>query len=454
MSYIRIAFGASGDRESIPQEGAADGPVSFEQGYGIDYSLPRGSDPDALTIERTKFNELMYIISSAVQQYQQFGVPEWIDASENDGVDFPYEENAMVKYTDGDVYMSLVGSNTALPTDTDFWVKISGNLGYLSDDQTWAGVNTFSEEIVGDISGTAGSAAEIDTAAETSDTTCFPLFITDNAGGNAAAKFNSSYTFNSSTGLLSVLSYAAGANGGTGGKLTLYGSTSGSVEVRTAAAAGTGTVFQYPSDNGTNGYVLQTNGAGVTSWASAPTPTNISTANEATDTTCFPVFVTASGTQSLPAKTNTGFGFNSNTGALSVPSLTLTGTPLPVGSGGTGLATLTANNVILGNGASAPSFVAPSTSGNVLTSNGTTWVSSAPASGGAINTQTFNASGTWTKPGSGTWAFVQVWGGGGSGGSGSNTTLKGAGGGGGGYNAAWVPLASLGSTETVTVGAG
>ena len=52
----------------------------------------------------------------------------------------------------------------------------------------------------------------------------------------------------------------------------------------------------------------------------------------------------------------------------------VTGT-LPVANGGTGSATLTANNVILGNGTSAVAFVAPSTSGNVLTSNGTTWTS-------------------------------------------------------------------------------
>ena len=62
--------------------------------------------------------------------------------------------------------------------------------------------------------------------------------------------------------------------------------------------------------------------------------------------------------------------------------VTLAGT-LGVASGGTSLATLTANNVILGNGTSAPLFVAPSTSGNILTSNGTTWTSSAPAAGGA-----------------------------------------------------------------------
>lgn len=60
---------------------------------------------------------------------------------------------------------------------------------------------------------------------------------------------------------------------------------------------------------------------------------------------------------------------------------------LPVANGGTSLTTLTANNVILGNGTSAPTFVAPSTSGNVLTSNGTTWQSTAPAASGASKGQ-------------------------------------------------------------------
>jgi len=62
-----------------------------------------------------------------------------------------------------------------------------------------------------------------------------------------------------------------------------------------------------------------------------------------------------------------------------------TGT-LGVASGGTGLGTLTANNVILGNGTSTPSFVAPGTSGNLLTSNGTTWESSTPAASSSLPT--------------------------------------------------------------------
>jgi hypothetical protein len=55
----------------------------------------------------------------------------------------------------------------------------------------------------------------------------------------------------------------------------------------------------------------------------------------------------------------------------------VTGT-VAVANGGTGATTLTLNNVLLGNGASALQVVAPGATGNVLTSNGTTWSSSAP----------------------------------------------------------------------------
>jgi hypothetical protein len=83
----------------------------------------------------------------------------------------------------------------------------------------------------------------------------------------------------------------------------------------------------------------------------------------------------ATGVTSFTAGTT---GFTPSTATTG--AVTLAGT-LGVANGGTGATTLTANNVILGNGTSAPLFVAPSTSGNVLTSNGTTWASTAPAAG-------------------------------------------------------------------------
>jgi hypothetical protein len=52
--------------------------------------------------------------------------------------------------------------------------------------------------------------------------------------------------------------------------------------------------------------------------------------------------------------------------------------PITVAEGGTGLTTLPAHNVLVGNAAGTVVSVAPGTSANVLTSNGTDWVSQAP----------------------------------------------------------------------------
>jgi hypothetical protein len=119
-----------------------------------------------------------------------------------------------------------------------------------------------------------------------------------------------------------------------------------------------------------------------------------------------------------------------------------------VANGGTGAATLTANNVLLGAGTSAVTFVAPGSNGNVLTSNGTTWTSAAGSAGGAlIGCTVYTSPATWTKatnnPGS---IFVQVVGGGG-GGDGDNggpTRTNGSTGG----------TSSLGSLISATGGSG
>jgi len=98
------------------------------------------------------------------------------------------------------------------------------------------------------------------------------------------------------------------------------------------------------------------------------------------------------------------------------------------------------------------------TSGQAITTDGSATLSfstfvTPPTT--VIETQTFSTAGsaTWTKPASGKYAIVRVWGGGGSGGKGVSNGPAG-GGGGGGCSEKIILLSSLTSTVTVTVGAG
>ncbi len=131
------------------------------------------------------------------------------------------------------------------------------------------------------------------------------------------------------------------------------------------------------------------------------------------------------------------------------------GTDVAVTDGGTGLSTLTANNVILGNGTSAPQFVAPGTSGNVLTSNGTTWTSSAGSSIiKTITVQTFTSSVTYTPTTGMVYCEIEGWGGGGGGGGVSSQNNVAGGGGAGGYVKKTVSAATIGGSQSVTIGTG
>lgn len=99
---------------------------------------------------------------------------------------------------------------------------------------------------------------------------------------------------------------------------------------------------------------------------------------------------TAANTWSLDTSTyltaNQSITLSGDVTGSGTTAITTTLATVGVSKGGTGLTTLTANNVILGNGTSTPSFVAPGTSGNLLTSNGTTWQSTTPAASAALPT--------------------------------------------------------------------
>lgn len=126
--FFIYPFAYLGDKTTIPDAAQPDGSVSYTMGFTSDYQLIYGTDPNAKAVPRFGFNELMYDVTDAIRQYQTEGFPDFITSLENGGVPYPYDINAIVRYNPGSgvqLYISLVNSNTALPTDATKWANFS-----------------------------------------------------------------------------------------------------------------------------------------------------------------------------------------------------------------------------------------------------------------------------------------------------------------------------------------
>lgn len=122
--FFLYPFAISGNKTAVPDATQGDGTVSYQQGYGPDYSKNPASDPTAKEIERVKYNELLYDITTAIREIQTIGTPDYITNLQNGGTAFPYAINARVRYDDGSgfkTYVSLNDANTALPSDAAHW---------------------------------------------------------------------------------------------------------------------------------------------------------------------------------------------------------------------------------------------------------------------------------------------------------------------------------------------
>jgi len=128
----------------------------------------------------------------------------------------------------------------------------------------------------------------------------------------------------------------------------------------------------------------------------------------------------------------------------------------PVANGGTGVATVASGAILVGAGTSAMTAVPAATANNVLTANGTAWVSSASQGGPAPIVRVYTSPSPWTKSPTLKGVNVTLLSGGGSGSiyKGPAAGGNGAGGGGGSGGMGSIPASSIPGPLTVTVGAG
>jgi len=230
-------------------------------------------------------------------------------ANENDIIEFVTFENFKrddVVGTDGDATIRgniSINGNLAITGLLDASVTNTATAGFAQtagistqvSGYLGVGVTGYNLNVTGVVTASSFSGSgvnltnlpastSITVADESSDTTCFPLFATA-ATGNLPPKSGTNLTFNSSTGALTATSFV--------------GAVTGNADTAT-------------------------------------TSTNVTVADESSDTTCFPLFATAA-TGNLPPKSGTNLTFNSSTGALTSTSFVgaLTGNVTGNISGGT-----------------------------------------------------------------------------------------------------------------------
>ena len=233
-------------------------------------------------------------------------------------------------------------------------LQTARNIGGVSFDGTanitLPGVDSAGNQ---DTSGTAALATSVTvTANNSTDETVYPVFV-DGATGTQGAETDTGLSYNPSSGALTATTFSGALSGAVTGNVTgnISGNQSGGTVSATSAAiadltsgrvvlAGTSGELEDSGNLTFNGSTLNVTGAITASGAITGDLTGdvtgdvvgnvtgaaskITVADESTDTTCFPVFVTAATGNRSPS-TGSNLTFNSNDGTLSATNLTLTG---------------------------------------------------------------------------------------------------------------------------------
>lgn len=131
---FKTPFAVSGDQTAIPTDIQPDGSVSIVQGYGPDYQRPTdGSDPQAKTIERDKFNSLMNDVTASIGEVQLYGFGIWSAGMA------PYPIDAYVRHAEK-VWRNTLANNTAEPgSSSSGWIDPgSGGVQRFTTDGTFS----------------------------------------------------------------------------------------------------------------------------------------------------------------------------------------------------------------------------------------------------------------------------------------------------------------------------
>jgi hypothetical protein len=254
--------------------------------------------------------------------------------------------------TDETVYPTFVdGATGSQGIETDTGLNYNPSSGTLT---STVFVGNLTGNVTGNVSGSSGSctgnaatatlatdATSITVSANNStDETVYPVFV-DGATGSQGAETDTGLTYNPSSGLLTSTAFAGNLTGNVTGNAsgtaaTVTGGTQASItsaaNLATVGTISTG-VWQGTAIDGTyidlegtevkstgesgGSKFLREDGDGTCSWQTVGggTATAVTVADESSDTTCFPLFVTAA-TGDLGPKSGSNLTFNSSTGVL------------------------------------------------------------------------------------------------------------------------------------------
>lgn len=226
----------------------------------------------------------------------------WVDFTT--AIDFSIEANRRL-FFDASGFPVPLGSSGQIPTGTSPILYFNGDTNFETNKGTGSGFT-----LNGSLIGSASDYGVLHLSEEG--------YYTDSATGGpiGVETFNSRGYYQDGVYVPTISSISTLTNktinidnntltttGGVNGETLIYSAISGKFE-SAALTAGNG--------------ISITNAAGSITIAA-------SSANEATDTTCFPLFITASGTQTLQPKNNTSFTFNSSSAQLGAASISVTG---------------------------------------------------------------------------------------------------------------------------------